>query len=80
MAVRTTLLLVFPLFWVLTIWGLIDGDLYAKEAAILGAIWLAAILCFAFVPIPWVTYVGIGVTVILDVILVVKVVGNPTIS
>ena len=31
------------LFWVIVIWGLIDGEIYAKEGAIYIAIWLALV-------------------------------------
>jgi hypothetical protein len=67
------MLLVFILFWLVLIWGLYDGDVYPKEAAIFVVIWLALIACFFFVPkliIPAV----IG-TVILDIVLLVKVYG-----
>ena len=68
------MLLVFLLFWVLLIWGLIDGDIYAREAAILVVIWLVLAAGFFFLPkvmIP--TIIGM---VLVDIVLLFKVVGQ----
>lgn len=36
------------LFWVIVVWGLIDGEIYATEGAIYIAIWLALLAGIVF--------------------------------
>lgn len=75
------MLLIFLLFWVLLVWGLIDTEIYAKEAGIYAAIWVVSFLGFLFFPFQWGIFCSVGVGVILDVILMLKVLGgNPTIT
>ncbi len=62
------------LFWILLVWGLIDGDLYAREAVVFGLIWallLAGIIAF---PTAFVWFVV--PLVLLDIVLLFKVVGT----
>jgi hypothetical protein len=70
-------LLPFVLFLVLVIWALIDGEMYAKEAAIFGALWLALLLGTMFLP-AFGIYLVVPM-VLIDIYLLVKLVGNPTI-
>ncbi|CAN1566508.1 hypothetical protein MCEMSE15_02957 [Fimbriimonadaceae bacterium] len=70
--------LAFILFWILVIWGLVDGELYWQEAGwytlafvacILGFIFLAEYQIWFIVPI-----------VLIDVVLIMKMMGNPRIG
>lgn len=72
------MLLPFVLFLVLAVWGLIDGELYAKEAAIYGALWVVCLLGLLFVPAYGLTFVVPAC--LIDVVLLVKLVGNPAVS
>lgn len=72
------MLIPFILFLVLVIWALIDGEMYAKEAAIYGGIWLAALLGLLLIP-------GYGLYFVVpmclvDVVLLIKLVGNPSVT
>lgn len=72
------MLMPFVLFLVLVIWGLIDGELYAKEALIYGSIWLVSLTCLFALP----TY-GLYFVVpacLVDIILVFKLIGNPSVT
>ncbi len=42
------MLIPFVLFVILIVWGLIDTEIYAKEAIILGAIWLICLFGYLF--------------------------------
>ncbi|HSI73298.1 MAG TPA: hypothetical protein VK934_08975 [Fimbriimonas sp.] len=75
------MLLIFGVFWVLLIWGYLDSEVYLKEALIYASIWLASFVAFMMIPIQWGVFCAVGVGVILDLILVLKVMGgNPTVS
>ena len=75
------IILIFLLFWVLLIWGLLDSEIYLRDALIYFAIWLASFPAFLFLPIQEGVFIAAGVGVILDVVLILKVMGgNPTIS
>jgi hypothetical protein len=68
----------FVLFLILVIWALIDGEMYLKEASIYGAIWLALLLGLFLMP-------GYGLWVVapmclVDIVLLIKLVGNPVIT
>lgn len=67
----------FGLFLVLVIWAAKDGELYVKEGLIYGAIFLLCLIGMLALP-------GIGLyfvvpMVLLDVYLIVKLLGNPTV-
>ena len=69
------MLLPFVLCVILVIWALIDGDMYAKEALIYGAIWLGCLLGMLFIA-------GYGLYFVVpmclvDIVLLIKNVGNP---
>jgi hypothetical protein len=66
--------LIFVLFWLLLAWGLRDNDIYLKEAAIFAVVWCAFLAGFIFVPQGAIWFI-IG-SVILDVILLMKVLGQ----
>lgn len=68
------MLFAFVLFWVVLIWGLYDGDLYAKEGIILGIIWIALLLGFIFLPTAMIGF--IIAMILIDIYLVVKVFGG----
>ena len=69
------MLLPFFLLVILVVWALIDGDLYAKEAAIYGGVGL---ICFvAFLLIPGFGVAGLVVVTLIDIYLLIKLVGNP---
>ncbi len=61
-------------FWVLTIWGLYDGDLYPKEGGILIGIWAATLAAFMALHIQPVLF--IVPVVLLDIVLILKVFGG----
>lgn len=68
----------FVLFLILVIWALIQGDMYAKEALIYGAIWLACLLGLFLIP-------GYGIYFVIpmclvDIYLLIKLVGNPSVT
>ncbi|MBI5705615.1 MAG: hypothetical protein HZC36_01345 [Armatimonadetes bacterium] len=68
----------FVLFVILVVWALVQNDLYPKEALILGSIWLLLLLGAFLLP-------GIGVycivpMVLIDIWLLVKLVGNPSVT
>jgi len=65
----------FVLFLIIVIWALIDGELYFKEASILGAIWLMSLLGLLFVAGYGIWFV-VPITLV-DIYLVVKLIGNP---
>ncbi len=68
------MLIAFVLFWILLIWGLKEGDLYAKEGAILVFLWLVFLVGLVYFP-PGQIICIIG-SVILDVVLLMKVLGQ----
>lgn len=68
------MLFVLGLFWVLLVWGLIDGDLYARDAWIFGLIWVVLIGGFLMFPEAFIWFVV--PLVLLDIALLVKVVGT----
>lgn len=68
------MLFAFVLFWVVLIWGLYDGDLYAKEGIILGTIWVGLLLGFIFLPTAMIGF--IIAMILIDIYLVVKVFGG----
>lgn len=68
------MLFAFVLFWVVLIWGLYDGDLYAKEGIILGIIWVGLLLGFIFLPTAMIGF--IIAMILIDIYLVVKVFGG----
>ena len=73
------LLFASALFWILIIWGLYDTSIYVKEAAIWAAIWLVLLAgCLVFF-----SSFGIGFIAgmcLVDAILVIKFIGNPTVT
>jgi hypothetical protein len=70
------LLVPFVLFLILVTWALISGDMYAKEALIWGAIWLVCLVGFFLVPGYGLYFVAPACLV--DIILLIKLVGNPS--
>lgn len=72
------MLLPFLLFVILVVWALIDNDLYAKEAIILGCVWLALLL--GLLLIPYAGFYCVVPMVLIDVWLLVKLVGNPSVT
>ena len=65
----------FVLFLVLTIWGMIDGEIYAQEGVILFVLWALLLAGFLFLPgIGLYAVVGIA---LIDIYLIIKLVGNP---
>lgn len=65
----------FVLFLVLTIWGMIDGEIYAQEGIILFVLW--ALLLAGFLLLPGIgMYAVVGIALI-DIYLIIKLVGNP---
>lgn len=68
------MLFAFVLFWVVLIWGLYDGDLYAKEGIILGILWIGLLLGFIFLPTAMIGF--IIAMILIDIYLVVKVFGG----
>jgi hypothetical protein len=66
----------FVLFLILEIWALVSGDMYAKEAIIYGSIWLVCLLGLFFIP-GYGLYFVVPVTLV-DIILLIKQVGNPS--
>jgi len=71
-------LLPFLLLLVLVIWGLIDGDVYFKEAAIYGVLLLACLAVVLFVPNYGIA--GLVPICFVDVYLLIKLVGNPSVT
>jgi hypothetical protein len=65
----------YVLFLILVIWALKDGEMYAKEALIYGAIWLACLVGLLFV-VGYGLYFVVPMT-LLDIFLLIKLVGNP---
>lgn len=72
------MLLPFLLFAILVVWALIDNDLYAKEAIILGSVWLALLLGLLLIPNAGL-YCVVPI-VLIDVWLLVKLIGNPSVT
>jgi hypothetical protein len=66
--------LVFVLFWVVLIWGLYDGDIYAKEGTIMGILWAGLLAGFIFLPDAAIGF--IIAMVLLDIYLLLKVYGQ----
>jgi len=66
--------LVFVLFWVVLIWGLYDGDIYAKEGTIMGILWAGLLAGFIFLPHAMIGF--IIAMVLIDIYLVLKVFGG----
>ena len=66
--------IVLVLFWVLLVWGLIDGDLYTREAVIFGLIW--ALLFAGTIALPMYLVWFVVPLVLLDIVLLAKVVGH----
>lgn len=66
----------FVLFLILIIWGAFDGEVYWKEGIVYGLLFLISLLGWLLVP-------GYGLyfvvpVVLVDIVLLVKMVGNPT--
>lgn len=72
------MLVPFVLFVILVIWALVQTDLYAKEALILGSIWLVLLAGLLF--LPFVGFYCVVPMVLIDIWLLVKLVGNPTVT
>lgn len=68
----------FPLFLILVIWALIQGDMYAKEAIIWGSICLACFLALFFIPVYGLYF--IAPVYLIDIVLLIKLVGNPSVT
>lgn len=68
----------FVLFVILVVWALVQNDMYPKEALILGAVWL--LLLLGMVLIPYVGMYCIVPMVLIDIWLLVKLVGNPSVT
>ena len=68
------------LFWLLIGWGLYDGSLYFRDAAIWGSIWLVFFLGFLFFPGSPIGMVCIGAIALMAMILLIKFVGNPSVT
>lgn len=73
------MILPFILYAILVIWALVQGDLYPKEGAIHGLVWLACLAGFLFADL---VRTGLGLWFVVpvclaDVYLLVKMVGNP---
>ena len=66
--------MVFVLFWVVLIWGLHDGDVYAKEGIILGIVWIGLLAGFIYLPNAAIGF--IVAMVLLDIYLLLKVYGQ----
>lgn len=64
----------FVAFWIMVGWGLYDGDLYPKEAAVFVGIWVVLFTCFMLLNLQPVLF--IVPTVILDIVLILKVFGG----
>lgn len=77
-AVIRFVLVPFVLFVILVVWALVQNDMYPKEALILGGVWL---LLFAGVfLLPGVGVYCIVPMVLIDIWLLVKLVGNPSVT
>jgi hypothetical protein len=74
--------LVFALFLVLIVWGLWDGELYAKEVAIYVAIFLVCATGFVLSLSHWTggVYVSVAPIVLLTIYLLYRLVGNPSVT
>lgn len=72
------MLVPFALFLVLVIWALIDGEMYGKEAAIWGVVWLACLLGFFLVRDRGFYFVV--PMCLVDAVLLIKLLGNPSVT
>lgn len=70
------MLVPFVLFLIVVIWALVQGDMYAKEAIILGSVWLICLAALFLLPGSFGIYFVVPITVV-DIYLVVKLIGNP---
>lgn len=68
----------FVLFVILVVWALVQNDMYPKEAIILGSVWL--LLLLGLILIPNVGMYCIVPMVLIDIWLLVKLVGNPSVT
>ena len=68
----------FPLFLILVIWALVQNDMYAKEAMIWGGICLVCFLALLFIPVYGLYFVA--PVYLVDIILLIKLVGNPSVT
>ena len=71
-------MVLFPLvlFAVLVGWGLYDTDIYLQEAGIFAGILAVAAVCVLLIHLP--VMVLVVVTILLDIVLIVKVLGGDT--
>ena len=72
------MLVPFVLFWILVIWALVQTDMYAKEAVILGFIWL--VLAAGLVLLGTAGFYFVVPMVLIDIWLLVRLVGNPSVT
>ena len=71
------MLVPFGLFLIIVTWALIDGEMYAKEALVLGAVWAACLAGLLLIPNYGLWFVP--PVCLIDIYLVVKLIGNPQI-
>ena len=68
----------FVLFLILVIPALRNGDMYAKEGIIYGSTFVVCLLGFLFIPGYRMWFVA--PTSLIDIILLIKLVGNPSVT
>ena len=72
------MLVPFVLFVILVVWALVQVDMYAKEAIILGIIWLG--LLGGLLLLPNVGLYCVVPMALIDIWLLVRLVGNPSVT